>query len=475
MKLGILQTDHVREPLWEEHGDYDAMFMGLFAGQLLDIQVYHALEGELPRSMNECDGYLITGSRFSSYDPEPWIENLKAWVVLAHHARCKLIGVCFGHQLIADALGGHVGPAETGWRVGVYPNKFTESWDSSLMHSTLEPEGSDNEQFNLLFSHQDQVLDMPLGAVLLASGEDCPCAMYMIDDHILCVQGHPEMNKAYVSDLLEMRRPVIGDDLVDHGLASLAMSTHQPRVARWMTSFLGARTASAVRADALLFDLDGTLVDREATMAAFLKMQWDEMPEISTVCERETFVSAVLSHQEGGYAAKSNTYESALSSLEFDAALIDRLVPELVHHLDAFYGSTAALFPGVTSMLEDLSKQFRLALITNGNTACQQRKLQATDLSHFFEVIAISQDLGEKKPSPGIFRHCFETLGVSPEVVVMIGDNPENDISGARALGCMTVLVNNGENGQSDIQTDQALNNISELPVALRRMGLVDG
>ena len=142
MKLGILQTDHVREPLRKEHGDYDAMFMGLFAGQPLDIRVYRTLDGELPDSMDECDGYLITGSRFSSYDPEPWIENLKTWVVQAHHARRKLIGVCFGHQLIADALGGRVGPAETGWRVGVYANRFTESWSPSLVDSSSGSLGS---------------------------------------------------------------------------------------------------------------------------------------------------------------------------------------------------------------------------------------------------------------------------------------------------------------------------------------------
>ncbi|MEM7362527.1 MAG: HAD-IA family hydrolase [Pseudomonadota bacterium] len=479
MKLGILQVDHVRDPLREEHGDYDVMFMGLFAGQRLDLRIYNALEGELPDSMQECDGYLITGSRFSTYDQEPWIERLKLWVVHAHQARCKLIGICFGHQLIADALGGQVGPATSGWRVGVHENQFVGAPAQQRVVALQDVTGSSPAPFNLLFSHQDQVLEMPPGATLLATGDDCPCAMYTVGDHILCLQGHPEMNSRYVSDLLQMRRPVIGDALADRGLTSLDMPTHQRRVAEWIVSFLGVPPVD-VHAEVLLFDLDGTLVDREATMGAFLRKQWDEVPSLSTVCmDREAFVTAVLTYQEGGYAAKAQAYEQALASLMLDGATEDQsdvradLVTELVTHLDAYYGDPAILFPGVTAMLELLSQQFRLALITNGNVACQQRKLDATGLGQFFEVVAISETIGAKKPSPVIFQHCFDALGVDPTAVVMIGDNPANDITGSRELGCMTVFVEGTHGDVGLLQTDQIITDVPELPVALRRMGLL--
>lgn len=470
MKLGILQTDHVRDPLRSGHGDYDDMFMGLFAGQPIDVRIYNVLEDELPQAIDECDGYLITGSRYSAYDAEPWIQKLKAWVISAHQSRRKLIGICFGHQLIADALGGRVGKAETGWRVGVHPNVLS----GSRRFTPADAKGVGADQFNLLFSHQDQVLEMPPGAELLASGTDCPCAMYAIDDHILCLQGHPEMNKVYVSDLLAMRRPAIGEDVADLGLASLATPTHQTLVARWLTSFLGA-TAVHVQAKVLLFDLDGTLVDREATMAAFLRRQWGEVPGLAVAgLSREAFVSAVLRYQDGGYADKATGYEEALNALGVGGSEISKLVPELVVHLDRFYGDPALLFPGVLSMLKDLSRRFRLALITNGNTACQQRKIDSSGIGPFFDVVTISQQVGLKKPASGIFHHCFDALGVKPEEVVMVGDHPDNDITGARKLGCMTVQVTRTR-GDEVAHADQVIATISELPVALRRMSLIDG
>ena len=478
MKLGILQVDHVRGPLREQHGDYDVMFMGLFAGQRLDFRIYDVLEGELPGSMQECDGYLITGSRFSTYDQETWIERLKLWVVRAHQARCKLIGICFGHQLIADALGGHVGPATSGWRVGVHENQFVEAPAQQRLVALQDGTSSTLAPFNLLFSHQDQVLEMPPGATLIATGNECPCAMYTVEDHILCLQGHPEMNSRYVSDLLQIRRPVIGDELADRGLTSLDRPTHQRRVAEWIVSFLGVRRAD-VHADVLIFDLDGTLVDREATMAAFLRKQWKEVPSLSTVCmDREAFVTAVLTYQEGGYEAKARTYEKALVSLMLFGATEDLsdvladLVTELVTHFDAYYGDPAILFPGVTAMLESLSQQFRLALITNGNEACQKRKLEATGLGQFFEMVAISEAVGVKKPAPAIFNHCFDALGVGPESVVMVGDHPINDITGSRELGCMTVFVQGTHREAVELQTDQIITHVSDLPVALLRMGL---
>ena len=148
------------------------------------------------------------------------------------------------------------------------------------------------------------------------------------------------------------------------------------------------------------------------------------------------------------------------------------LVTELVAHLDAYYGDPAILFPGVIAMLESLSQQFRLALITNGNVACQQRKLEATGLGQFFELVAISEAVGIKKPAPAIFNHCFDTLGVGPESVVMIGDHPVNDIAGPRELGCMTVFVQGTHREAIELQTDQIITHVSDLPVALLRMGL---
>lgn len=116
--LGILKADIVDEPERTENGDFDEMFVKLFTAVpqfAHECRVYELTLNEFPKSVHECDSYLITGSRFSVYDDEPWIHQLKNFVRRIHEAKVRLIGVCFGHQIIADTLGGIVVKSEKGW------------------------------------------------------------------------------------------------------------------------------------------------------------------------------------------------------------------------------------------------------------------------------------------------------------------------------------------------------------------------
>ena len=136
MNIGVLQADSVREEFQADHGDYPDMFgymlkrAGLLVlGEPIDIANYNVIEDEYPRHLDECDGYIITGSRQSVYDDEPWIHRFREFLTELHAAKKKLVGICFGHQLIAEALGGKTARAKVGWGVGVHRNNIVQMKD----------------------------------------------------------------------------------------------------------------------------------------------------------------------------------------------------------------------------------------------------------------------------------------------------------------------------------------------------------
>jgi len=227
--LGILKADSVNPDLQVTHGDYTDMFQSIFrvADPTLTFNIYDVLASQYPDNIDECDGYLITGSRHSVYEPLPWIQRLGEFVVELHSARKKLVGICFGHQLVAHVLGGRTAKSDRGWGVGRH---VTRLYDAS--HPDWPSE------FALLSSHQDQVQEPPPDAEIIAQSDFCPIAGMTLGQHILTLQGHPEFTKDYARDLLGVRREVLGESLYQAGLASLAEDVHQLEVARLILDFL---------------------------------------------------------------------------------------------------------------------------------------------------------------------------------------------------------------------------------------------
>ncbi|XOV87484.1 MAG: GMP synthase [Pseudomonadota bacterium] len=234
MRIGILQADSVLPQFQPEFGDYPRMIGDVLTAvdPSLLLRTYDVEHGEYPADLAECDAYVITGSRQSVYDPEPWIKTLRQFVVLLHERRIPLIGICFGHQMVAEALGGKTLPAAVGWCVGVHQSRVIRS--EGFMDPPLPV-------FNLISSHKDQVARLPEGAVLLAASEQCPCAMYRVGDHILTVQGHPEFCKPYSRALMTYRETLLGQEKFDAGLASLALPTNEHIIAQWILNFLRQR------------------------------------------------------------------------------------------------------------------------------------------------------------------------------------------------------------------------------------------
>jgi GMP synthase-like glutamine amidotransferase len=247
MKIGILKADTVLDQFAAVFGEYPSMIEKVISLAAPDIKsdfqpesiacvTYDVENQQYPQNINECDAYIITGSKKSVYDDEPWIHRLRDFVVELDKTKTPTIGICFGHQMIAEALGGEAGAADVGWRVGVHKVQVQASADY------MEPIIAD---FSLLYSHKDQVTVLPDGSRLLAGNSQCPNAMYQVGQHMLAVQGHPEFVKDYSRGLLAFRREQIGEKLYAAGVASLAEATDELLVVSWFIRFLRQACASA--------------------------------------------------------------------------------------------------------------------------------------------------------------------------------------------------------------------------------------
>lgn len=227
MKIGLLECDHVIPELRPIGGDYREMFPALLPE--LEFVNFDVCNGQFPASANDCDAWLCTGSKYSVYDEVDWILELKSFVRELRDRERKFVGVCFGHQMLGEALGGRVQKGAAGWCVGVHA------------FETVEQEGwmdPFHQKFNLPMSCQDQVLELPPDSKVLASSGDCPVAMFRVGERMLGIQPHPEFPVAYAGALMEMRVERIGEEKVRAGRESLALTVHDQIVAQWIRRFL---------------------------------------------------------------------------------------------------------------------------------------------------------------------------------------------------------------------------------------------
>jgi GMP synthase-like glutamine amidotransferase len=242
MRIGILKTDSVRDEFQSEFGDYPAMFRAMLMASAdaepIEFRDYDVQRGQYPASLDECDAYLITGSRESVYDDKPWIHRLTEFVQQLDSARRTLVGICFGHQLIAHVLGGETRAADAGWAVGVQETQVLSPADWMLPY---------RERFGLLSSHKDQVVRLPERAEVFASTPHCPNSGFTIGEHILTFQGHPEFSKGYSRALIELRRELLGEPGYSNGVESLAKPVHQSMVGRWIINFIASNAAESPR------------------------------------------------------------------------------------------------------------------------------------------------------------------------------------------------------------------------------------
>jgi GMP synthase-like glutamine amidotransferase len=229
--IGILACDHVRgDDLIEAAGgmDYDVMYTAMLrqAGPEIEVKAYHVVDGELPEGADECDGWIITGARYDAYADEPWIKALRHFVAEVHHHKARLVGVCFGHQIVAHALGGEAGPAGE-WKAG--PQEMTVKATPWFKGGTVR----------LNAMHRDVARILPAGAQPIATGTTADYPAYLVDDTIFCVQDHPEFDRRYTAAIIEARRERMGHDITDAAAKTvMEVDTDGDVVGRWIVDFL---------------------------------------------------------------------------------------------------------------------------------------------------------------------------------------------------------------------------------------------
>jgi GMP synthase-like glutamine amidotransferase len=231
MKIGILNSDTVQIDGASGFGQYPEMFSKIFWSVDPNIQfkTYEIQFGDYPRDLNECDAYLITGSKASSYDDYQWIQDLKKFIQVLDQNKKKLIGICFGHQIIAEALGGSVRNSPNGWHAGV---------DSISFNNNVYDYGEEGKKYNLVFSHQDEVQKLPDNATLIAGSATCPNGMFLIENHIFCTQGHIELDKRFARIIYDFRKNQIGDLKHNHACETLTIKTDEFEIVKILLEFL---------------------------------------------------------------------------------------------------------------------------------------------------------------------------------------------------------------------------------------------
>jgi GMP synthase-like glutamine amidotransferase len=226
MKLAILETGRPPGDLVRRFGDYPAMMTRMLGGEF-EIDTFDVAAGEFPADPSDYEAYLVTGSPAGVYDPLPWIESLKQF--LRDAGDRKLVGICFGHQIMAEAFGGHVEKSDKGWGIGLQHYEIDR----------VEPWMDEMASIDVPASHQDQVVAQPPHTKVIASSPFTPfAALAWTDRPAISVQFHPEFDLDYAKALIEARREKMPD--ADRAIASLDRPNDNARIADWIRRFLTA-------------------------------------------------------------------------------------------------------------------------------------------------------------------------------------------------------------------------------------------
>ncbi|MBK5933863.1 GMP synthase-like glutamine amidotransferase [Rhodovulum imhoffii] len=225
MKIGILAPGHAPEALRPAHGDYPDMFMRLLGEEGFTFRLWDVEAMEFPDSPSEAEGWLITGSRHGVYEGHAFIAPLEAFIRETYAAGVPMVGICFGHQIIAQALGGRVEKFGGGWAVG--PTDY-------------EIEGT---PLTLNAWHQDQVLAPPEGARTVGHNPFCAHAALLYDGRAFTLQPHPEFDTPFIKGLMDTRAPgVVPEEHLAGARARMDVPVSSVTTARRIARFFKERS-----------------------------------------------------------------------------------------------------------------------------------------------------------------------------------------------------------------------------------------
>lgn len=232
MKIGVLAAGITPEELIDQHGSYADMIINLLntTDEKFEFEVFDVRLDHFPTDLSQFDGWAISGSRNNVSENLPWMPKLKTLILQAYEAKQPIVGICFGHQIIADAFGGKVDRYEGGWGLGLHSYDIKPGFESVV----------DKTQFAINAVHQDQVIIKPENSEVLASSGFCQNAGLIYGDLIMTFQAHPEFKMDFEKDLINVRA---GDafpvEESKDALASLeGKETDSRSVANWFAKFL---------------------------------------------------------------------------------------------------------------------------------------------------------------------------------------------------------------------------------------------
>lgn len=221
MRIGILKCGQAPDMLRAEFGDYDEMFERMLADRGFTFDRYHVEAMDFPAGVHDADGWLLTGSRHGVYEAHAFIPPLEDFIRRAYVAHVPLVGICFGHQIIASALGGQVEKFAGGWAVGAHDYDF------------------DGTPLTLNCWHQDQVVERPADAAVAATSPFCANAALVYGDRAFTVQAHPEFRDGFIDGLIQHRAPgVVPAPLLDQARARRGEARGSAAIADRIEAFL---------------------------------------------------------------------------------------------------------------------------------------------------------------------------------------------------------------------------------------------
>lgn len=238
LRICILEADDLHPELRDTFVGFGQMFKQLFSQQdaTVECQIFNVVKGEYPAAEQEFDAYLVTGSKADSFADDPWIVKLRKYLRQSYAQGKVLLGICFGHQVLALALGGKAQRSDKGWGIGMHRYRLQQrpSWLPAQA-----------DEFQLLISHRDQVTALPAGASVLASSAFCENAAFVLGQQVLCFQGHPEFTHDFSSGLLKLRESIYCPQLYQAAQQSLSQEHDGQIIAQWMLCFIKASKEQA--------------------------------------------------------------------------------------------------------------------------------------------------------------------------------------------------------------------------------------
>jgi len=257
LRIGILKCDTWSQypNVFQRFGDVEDVYQRflLLSDEKIETVVFDCTKDEFPeeRQFKNFDGFIISGSRYSAYDNIPWIRKLMSKIVLLDKIRKKLFGVCFGHQIISQALGGKV--VHKGWNLSHQVLKLERSFTRDC------PIRFPREDLQFLAIHQDQVVTIPPDSKVWISNDSCKVQGIIKDDHVLTMQAHPEIPSDLMRELLRVKKDAINELIYDRALKNLDGAIDDEFFSKLLVDFFRGRMSSDVDTYSLKDDLSNDM------------------------------------------------------------------------------------------------------------------------------------------------------------------------------------------------------------------------